>query len=75
MTSTPGRPVVPRLLPWTSPEGKPCYFIGDGEGMVSRAADDVEEAQRDMAAELLDHAADMLANDRATAPQLHSLAA
>lgn len=75
MTSPSGRTVVPRLLPWTSPEGKPCYLIGDGGGRVSRAADDVEEAQLDMATELLDHAADLLADDRATAPQLHYLAA
>ncbi|MGH3117672.1 MAG: hypothetical protein ACRDP3_11850 [Streptomyces sp.] len=75
MSNTPGRPTAPRLLPWTSPEGKPCYLIGDGDGAVSRVADDVEDAQLDMAAELLDHAADMLADDRATAPQLHFLAA
>ncbi|MEU3191097.1 hypothetical protein ABZ686_10735 [Streptomyces sp. NPDC006992] len=75
MTGTPGRPVAARLLPWTSPEGKPCYLIGEGGGRVSRAADDVEDAQLDMAAGLLDHAADMLSDDRATAPQLHYLAA
>lgn len=74
MTNTPDRPIAPRLLPWTSPEGKSCYVVGSG-GRVSRAADDVEDAQLDMAAGLLDHAADMLADDRATATQLHFLAA
>lgn len=75
MTSRPGRSIAPRLLLWTSSEGKPCYLIGDDGGRVSRAADDVEDAQLDLAAGLLDHAADMLADDRATAPQLHYLAA
>ncbi|WP_367124584.1 hypothetical protein [Streptomyces phytohabitans] len=64
----------PRLLPWSGPEGKSCYVVGSG-GRVSRSADDVEDAQLGMAVELLDHAADMLADDRATAPQLHYLAA
>ena len=43
-----------RLLPWSSPEGKPCYLLsGDGTGYVSRMADRVEAEQLDSAAELL----------------------
>ncbi|GGZ77654.1 hypothetical protein [Streptomyces bluensis] len=36
----------PRLLPWTTPDGKPCYLSADPEaGRLSRLADDVEAAQ------------------------------
>jgi hypothetical protein len=64
-----------RLLPWTGPEGKPCYLVGDGTGYLSRVADTVESVQLGMAGELLDHAADMLADRRATPVQLRFLAA
>ncbi len=73
MISATGRPG--RLLPWLSPEGKPCYVFGDGTGFISRIADNVEEVQLDMALELLDHAADMLGDDQVTEPQLRFLAA
>ncbi|UDM00169.1 hypothetical protein [Streptomyces longhuiensis] len=70
----------PRLLPWSSLDGKPCYLVGDGSGNshLARLADNVESVQLDMAEELLDHAADLLAVDvdsKATAHQLHFLAA
>ncbi|UYQ62197.1 hypothetical protein [Streptomyces peucetius] len=64
-----------RLLPWTGPEGKPCYVIGDGTGPVSRVADAVESVQLGMAGDLLDHAAEMLADRRVTYGELHFLAA
>ncbi|MGC9536080.1 hypothetical protein [Streptomyces sp. UG1] len=64
-----------RLLPWTGAEGKPCYVVGDGAGTVSRLADTVESVQLDMADGLLDHAADMLADRRATPAQLRFLLA
>ncbi|MFG2790043.1 hypothetical protein [Streptomyces sp. NPDC048419] len=36
----------PRLLPWSSPEGKPCYLVTDqAGGHLSRLADDLETAQ------------------------------
>ncbi|MGW0731141.1 hypothetical protein [Streptomyces sp. NPDC002851] len=66
-----------RLLPWSSPEGKPCYLIGDRTGSssyVSRVADDIESVQLDIADELLDHAADMLADQHVTTAQLRFLA-
>ncbi|MDQ8704186.1 hypothetical protein RCO28_17070 [Streptomyces sp. LHD-70] len=64
-----------RLLPWSSPEGKPCYLIGDGTGSshVSRVADNIESVQLDMADELLDHAADMKADEQVTDAQLRFL--
>nr|WP_202498398.1 hypothetical protein [Streptomyces sp. SID5469] len=63
------------MLPWSGPEGKPCYVVGDGTGYVSRMADSVESVQLGMAAQILDHAADMLADHKATAAQLRFLAA
>ncbi|RPK83767.1 hypothetical protein EES46_24915 [Streptomyces sp. ADI98-10] len=63
-----------RLLPWTGTGGKPCYVVGDGTGYVSRMADDVESIQLDMADELLGHAADLLADDGSTGPQVRFLA-
>lgn len=65
---------VRRLLPWVSDDGKPCYVVGDGTGFVSRRADEVEATQLCMADELLGHAADMLGDRSATAPQIRSLA-
>lgn len=35
-----------RLLPWLSPEGKPCYLVpGSNGGVVSRLADKTEARQ------------------------------
>ncbi|MEV7018035.1 hypothetical protein [Streptomyces sp. NPDC093991] len=71
------RPLTPaRLLPWTSPEGKPCYLLTDGTGRLSRAADIAEAVQLDMAADLLAHLADLLDDDTpVTAAQLRYLLA
>jgi hypothetical protein len=63
-----------RLLPWSTPDGRPCYLLGGGAGRVSRVADAIENTQLDMAADLLGHAADLLADHRATAPQVRYLA-
>lgn len=65
---------VRRLLPWVSDDGKPCYVVGDGTGFVSRRADEVEATQLSMADELLGHAADLLGDRAATAPQVRFLA-
>ncbi|MFF0086070.1 hypothetical protein ACFYR1_41215 [Streptomyces canus] len=64
-----------RLLPWASPEGKPCYLLSDGTGRLARAADTIESVQLGMAGDLLDHAADMLADEQVTAGQLRFLLA
>ncbi|RFU86688.1 hypothetical protein DY218_11110 [Streptomyces triticagri] len=67
---------VARLLPWAGPEGKPCYLLGGAEGgLISRMADDAERVQLEMAGELLAHATDLLADSRATPPQLRYLLA
>ncbi|MBP5862822.1 hypothetical protein QBA57_21680 [Streptomyces scabiei] len=35
-----------RLLPWPSPEGKPCYLVTDRHGgRISRLADELEATQ------------------------------
>lgn len=63
-----------RLLPWTTPDGKTCIVVGDGQGAVSRIADGVEAVQLDMAEDLLGHADEMLADRKTTFPELHYLA-
>ncbi|MET9656059.1 hypothetical protein [Streptomyces sp. NPDC006510] len=53
--------VPPRLLPWLSPEGKPCFLVPDDENShLSRLADEMEAVQLDMGAEILDHAREVL---------------
>ncbi|WP_435216793.1 hypothetical protein [Streptomyces sp. bgisy034] len=64
-----------RLLPWAGAQGKPSYLVSDGLGPVARLADTVERVQLGMADDLLDHAADMLADRRATPGQLRFLPA
>ncbi|WP_327688447.1 hypothetical protein OHU45_13625 [Streptomyces tubercidicus] len=63
-----------RLLPWSSPDGKPCFLIGDGTGYVSRRADDVEAAQLDSAADLMDEACRIFAARNWTPGEIHLLA-
>lgn len=67
-------PQTARLLPWTTPDGKTCIVVGDGDGCVSRIADGMEAVQLDMAEDLLGHATDMLGDRKATFPELHYLA-
>jgi hypothetical protein len=48
-----------RLLPWSGPEGKPCYLsTDDKDGYMSRLADNIEAVQLGTAAELLEQAYD-----------------
>ncbi|MBQ1099574.1 hypothetical protein AB0H44_08600 [Streptomyces pseudogriseolus] len=55
-----------RLLPWTGPDGKPCFLsTDDSRGYMSRLADNIESVQLGTATELLDQAVDMLATDTA----------
>ncbi|MFM9368805.1 hypothetical protein [Streptomyces sp. Da 82-17] len=56
-----------RLLPWSGPEGKPCYLsTDDRDGYMSRLADNVEVVQLAAAEDLLDRATETL-NDQETA--------
>ncbi|WP_455359919.1 hypothetical protein [Streptomyces sp. SYSU K21746] len=45
-----------RLLPWTRPDGAPCYLSTDGTGPVTELADRIEEMQLSVGEELLTHA-------------------
>ncbi|MFD8798529.1 hypothetical protein [Streptomyces atroolivaceus] len=63
-----------RLLPGTGPEEKPSYVLGDGTGPVSRMAASIEGIRLGMAGDLLDHAADLLADRKVTGVELHFLA-
>ncbi|MCK7623025.1 hypothetical protein MUU72_07920 [Streptomyces sp. RS10V-4] len=64
-----------RLLPWASPEGKPCFLLaGDGAGYVSRLADEVEAAQLAAAEELNAEAGRVLRGRMWTPGELHLLA-
>ncbi|WP_308407290.1 hypothetical protein [Streptomyces platensis] len=64
-----------RLLSWVSPDGKTCFLVSDGRGEsgFSRVADRIEDVQLDLADRLLDHAADLLGDGRATDHQLRYL--
>ncbi|MFD8327735.1 hypothetical protein [Streptomyces lydicus] len=63
-----------RLLPWTGPDGKPCFLLSDGTGCVSRIADRMEAEQLGSAAELIDEARRLLGERSWTPGELHLLA-
>ncbi|MEU0165443.1 hypothetical protein ABZ214_08305 [Streptomyces iakyrus] len=45
-TGSPHTTPAPRLLPWPSPDGNPCYLVTDDNGSyLSRLADDMEAVQ------------------------------
>ncbi|MFJ4948036.1 hypothetical protein [Streptomyces sp. NPDC088760] len=55
-----------RLLPWSGPDGKPCYLNTDDKGgYMSRLADNMESVQLGMAAELLEQVSATLSGDSA----------
>ncbi|GHH28101.1 hypothetical protein [Streptomyces lanatus] len=55
-----------RLLPWTTPDGKPCYLSADSDrSLLSRLADDVEAAQLDSGEQVLAGARAVLADTKA----------
>lgn len=66
-----------RLLPWSGPEGKPCFLsTDDSNSHLSRLADTTEGMQLGLAAELLDCASEVLGDGKATPPEeLRALAA
>ncbi|MGW8671903.1 hypothetical protein [Streptomyces niveus] len=60
-----------RLLPWTTPEGKPCFLSSDtDEGVLSRLADAVEVAQTSAGAGVLGCAKAVLADPQVGAREL-----
>ncbi|MFJ3834235.1 hypothetical protein ACIPY6_01790 [Streptomyces sp. NPDC090054] len=65
-----------RLLPWSGPDGKPCFLSADDDaGYLSRLADDAEASQLGLGSELLDRAIAVLADDEADPDELRLLAA
>ncbi|WP_405932457.1 hypothetical protein [Streptomyces sp. NBC_00827] len=64
-----------RLLPWSGPDGQPCYLsTDDSDGYMSRLADNIEAVQLGMAAELLKHTQELLDNGDTEAEELRPLA-
>lgn len=52
-----------RLLPWRSPEGKPCYLsTSDPNSRISRLADTMEEEQIECGNVVLEGAQEVLAD-------------
>ncbi|MGV9893669.1 hypothetical protein [Streptomyces tendae] len=64
-----------RLLPWSGPEGKPCFLSTDERGgYMSRLADNVEAVQLGTAAELLEEASETLNNRDVALDEMRRLA-
>ena len=63
MEATPSPLTTLRLLPWLSPEGKPCFLSAGGQGgYVSRLADETETLQLTTGADVLTRARQVLDN-------------
>ncbi|NUL04655.1 hypothetical protein HRW07_15745 [Streptomyces lunaelactis] len=64
-----------RLLPWSGPEGKPCYLSTDANGgYMSRLADNIEAVQLGSATEFLEQASDTLDDQDTDEEELRRLA-
>ncbi|AZS72788.1 hypothetical protein DDE74_19085 [Streptomyces lydicus] len=64
-----------RLLPWSGPEGNPCYLSTESSGgYLSRLADHTEAVQLEMAAELLEHAVEVLGDGETEPNEVRLLA-
>ncbi|CAM5526643.1 hypothetical protein STANM337S_04110 [Streptomyces tanashiensis] len=64
-----------RLLPWSSPDGKPCFLSTDDTGgPLSRLADTTEATQLDVGQELLEHAMEVITDSKSDRAELRLLA-
>ena len=64
-----------RLLPWSGPDGNPCFLsTDDTNGHLSRLADNTEAVQLGLATELLEHALEVLGDDGQAPAELRLLA-
>ncbi|WP_234010414.1 hypothetical protein [Streptomyces sp. SPB074] len=62
---------APRLLPWNTSDGKPCFLVSEEtRSWVARMADGIEEVKLAMSAELLGHAMAVLQDRKATDHEL-----
>ncbi|MFI1947076.1 hypothetical protein ACH46F_24925 [Streptomyces virginiae] len=65
-------PTTLRLLPWPSPEGKPCYLATDGNGgYLSRLAEETEAEQIATGTEVLTHAREVLRDPLSPRSEVH----
>ncbi|MCQ6553780.1 hypothetical protein NPS70_11315 [Streptomyces sp. C10-9-1] len=65
-----------RLLPWSGPDGKPCFLSTDGDSSrMSRLADTLERTYLDQAAEVLDRAIELLSLPKPDPVALHATSA
>ncbi|MFE1909446.1 hypothetical protein ACFW96_38135 [Streptomyces gardneri] len=63
-----------RLLPWSGPDGKPCYLSTDDDSsFLSRLADSTEAIQLGLADNLVAHALKVLDDEQTDAEDLRSL--
>ncbi|MEU2586537.1 hypothetical protein ABZ612_26955 [Streptomyces avermitilis] len=66
MTGVDGTSEQLRLLPWTTPDGRPCYLSAASDhSRLSLLADDMEAAQLDSAEQVLAGAKAVLADPKA----------
>ncbi|MER5482345.1 hypothetical protein ABT024_03890 [Streptomyces sp. NPDC002812] len=64
-----------RLLPWSGPDGKPCFLSADDTaGYLSRLADSAEAAQLGLGSELLIGALEVLTDKEVDKDELRLLA-
>ncbi|MFH9224522.1 hypothetical protein [Streptomyces lydicus] len=64
-----------RLLPWSGPNGQPCYLSTEDSGSyLSRLADNTEAVQLEMAGELMEHALEVLDDGETEPNELRLLA-
>ncbi|MGH3313599.1 MAG: hypothetical protein ACRDP3_23945 [Streptomyces sp.] len=63
-----------RLLPWPNRDGNPCYLSSDGNGLIDTLADEMEEMQLALGAEILGHAGELLAAEGVGEQELRFLA-
>lgn len=63
-----------RLLPWSGPDGKPCYLsTDDSGGYMSRLADNIEAVQLGMAADLVEQVSAALSDLEADSEDLRGM--
>ncbi|MEU1866798.1 hypothetical protein [Streptomyces gardneri] len=63
-----------RLLPWSGPDGKPCYLSTDDDSShLSRLANATEAIQLGLADDLMTHALEVLDDEQAGAEDLRNL--
>ncbi|MFB7747221.1 hypothetical protein [Streptomyces sp. NPDC056132] len=65
-----------RLLPWSGPDGKPCFLSTDNPAShLSRLADAMEADQLDRASDLVAHGLELISSEDVESLTLERLAA